>query len=636
MSLRHAIKILILEDSSEDVELNVRILQKNLEMPFNYKLAQNRNEYIQLIHEYNPDIILSDYQLPGFNGLEALKIALKGIPGIPFIIVTGSVNEETAVNCMKAGAWDYVIKENLIRLVPAINSAIEKQKYIIAQKNTSDALEKSERELTAIFNNTPAVIMVVSDDLKIIKINKTGLQISNKQFDEMFGKPIGYALLCKYCNNIDTCGNSEECANCGIKNLIKSTIRSGKNKNTTETIIESEVDGMFYTRMYLCYFEQLYDKPEKTALLTLIDITDRKNTEKKLIESEQKFRELADTLPEIVFEIDKDGKFEFLNKKAFQKYNLDLNSTDIRQLKLTDFIHPEDLEKIFDNMSRVFTGEKFSGNDYKSKLPDGTTGYFQIFNSPIIKNNKVTGIRGIAIDISERKKLEVELTKHKEQLEELVLERTKELEKKAAQIKESQLALSFLLDDVNESREELMASNREIKKLSQALEQSPTSVIITNIEGNIEYVNKKFTLVSGYTFEEAIGKNPRILNSGKHSKEFFIQLWDKIISGKNWYGEICNKKKNGNLYWEYTSISPLRNSEDKIINFIAVKDDITERKEIEEKLKEYTEELEVFNKAMVDRELKIIEMKEEVNRLCDELGREQKYPPVWNEKNIIN
>ena len=238
------------------------------------------------------------------------------------------------------------------------------------------------------------------------------------------------------------------------------------------------------------------------------------------------------------------------------------------------------------------------------------------------------------IDITERKNMEVELRQHRGQLEELVKNRTLELEEQANKIKESQAALSFLLDDVNESREELLASNREIKKLSQALEQSPTSIIITDIKGKIEYVNRQFLNTSGYLEDEIIGKNPRIQNSGVHSKEFFTKLWKTIMSGKNWYGEICNKKKTGELHWEYTSISPLRNSNQKIINFIAVKEDITERKEIEQKLKEYTEELELFNKVMVDRELKIIEMKEEVNALYQEFGKDIKYPPMWNDRPV--
>ena len=118
----------------------------------------------------------------------------------------------------------------------------------------------------------------------------------------------------------------------------------------------------------------------------------------------------------------------------------------------------------------------------------------------------------------------------------------------------------------------------ELKKLSKAVEQSPASVLITDKDGVIEYINPAFTGVSGYTFDEAVGKRPSILNSGKHPQQFYIDMWDTITNGNTWYGEIINKKKNGELYWENASISPLYNHNGEIDHYLAVKQDITERK----------------------------------------------------------
>lgn len=121
-------------------------------------------------------------------------------------------------------------------------------------------------------------------------------------------------------------------------------------------------------------------------------------------------------------------------------------------------------------------------------------------------------------------------------------------------------------------------------KLSKAIEQSPSSIVITDIEGNIEYVNPKFTEITGYTYEEAIGKSPRILKSGKHSKKFYEQLWNTILSGKDWHGEFLNKKKSGELYWEDALISPITNDKNEITHFVAIKEDITEKKLMLEKV----------------------------------------------------
>lgn len=125
---------------------------------------------------------------------------------------------------------------------------------------------------------------------------------------------------------------------------------------------------------------------------------------------------------------------------------------------------------------------------------------------------------------------------------------------------------------------------REIEKLMFSVNQSPASVVITDIDGNIEYVNKKFTEVTGYTFDEVKGKNPRILKSGEKSKDEYKELWDTIKSGKEWRGEFHNKRKDGTLYWELALIAPIIDKDGKIINFVAVKEDITERKRIENEL----------------------------------------------------
>ena len=118
----------------------------------------------------------------------------------------------------------------------------------------------------------------------------------------------------------------------------------------------------------------------------------------------------------------------------------------------------------------------------------------------------------------------------------------------------------------------LRESEVELIKLSSAVEQSPAVVVITDIEGNIEYVNPKFTELTGYSIEEAIGENPRILKSDKTSSEVYEDLWKTIMSGNEWRGEFCNKKKNGELFWEYGIISPVRDKKGVITNYISIKE----------------------------------------------------------------
>lgn len=130
----------------------------------------------------------------------------------------------------------------------------------------------------------------------------------------------------------------------------------------------------------------------------------------------------------------------------------------------------------------------------------------------------------------------------------------------------------------------------ELKKLSSAIEFSPVSVVITDDDGNIEYVNPNFTKLTGYTMSEVLGKNPQILKSGDQSKEFYKNLWDTIKSGETWHGEFHNQKKNGDLYWETASISPIMDK-GQITHFVAVKSNITELKKAYEELKKREQQL---------------------------------------------
>ena len=132
---------------------------------------------------------------------------------------------------------------------------------------------------------------------------------------------------------------------------------------------------------------------------------------------------------------------------------------------------------------------------------------------------------------------------------------------------------------------ELTQAENELHKLSQAVEQSPVSIIITDKIGNIEYVNPKFTKITGYIREEVIGKNPRILKSGEKSPDEYKELWKAITAGKEWKGNFHNRRKSGELYWENALISSLKNKHGEITHFIGIKEDITEQKTIENKLR---------------------------------------------------
>ncbi len=129
------------------------------------------------------------------------------------------------------------------------------------------------------------------------------------------------------------------------------------------------------------------------------------------------------------------------------------------------------------------------------------------------------------------------------------------------------------------------SAEERLRLLERAVEFSGSGVVITNVKGEIEYVNPAFSRMTGYSAEEVLGKTPRILKSGKHPPEFYADLWQTILRGEVWRGEMTNRKKDGSLYWEQQTIAPVRDGRGRITHFVAVKEDVTERKRTEQELK---------------------------------------------------
>ncbi len=137
----------------------------------------------------------------------------------------------------------------------------------------------------------------------------------------------------------------------------------------------------------------------------------------------------------------------------------------------------------------------------------------------------------------------------------------------------------------------ILQQNSEIQKLSHAVDQSPVSVMITNLKGEIDYVNPQFTKATGFTSDEVIGEKSVSINTGFHNKEFYKNLWETILAGDTWTGEFCNKRKDGEIFWEAATITGIKDSNGEITQFIAIKEDITEKKKA-------TEELDLLNQLV--------------------------------------
>jgi PAS domain S-box-containing protein len=166
------------------------------------------------------------------------------------------------------------------------------------------------------------------------------------------------------------------------------------------------------------------------------------------------------------------------------------------------------------------------------------------------------------------------------------------------------------LDNLHRSMESFypgkMDENLLFKRLNEAVMQSANTIVITNLDGNIVFANPKFEETTGYTLKEAYMKNPRILKSGDQPISYYKELWKTISSGKVWKGEFKNKNKFGKYYWESATITPVKNAAGEVVEYLAIKEDITERKLVEEKLEKALVDMEISNweYKMLNKDLK--------------------------------
>lgn len=154
---------------------------------------------------------------------------------------------------------------------------------------------------------------------------------------------------------------------------------------------------------------------------------------------------------------------------------------------------------------------------------------------------------------------------------------------------------------VNQDITEQKAAEEELRQMRQAVEYAPGAVVITDLSGRIEYVNGKFVEITGYTVEEALGNNPRILKSGRHPAEFYEEMWETLRHGRVWRGEICNRRKSGPFFWESAAIAPVRNAQGEVTHFVALKEDITARKQNERELAASLQEKEILLREVYHR-----------------------------------
>ena len=317
-------RVLILEDLPTDAELARREIRQ-VAPCCEFLVVENRQEFEEALATFRPDIVVSDYKLPRFDGMAALQLAQKHDPDMPFIIVTGSINEETAVECIKAGAWDYVIKEHLGRLGPAFVNAIGQKRLRKERRLAEEKFRESEELYRKIFEDHAAVKMMIDPDTgAILDANNAAAKFygwSREKLRTLRIQEINILSADEVKAEMEKARGLER-----VQFEFRHRLADGSLRDVSVYSGRIEVKG-------------------KTILHSIIhDITDRKLAEASLSLSESRLRNYVDNAPIGIFQFDGEGRFLDANPAVLQFTGY--GAGEIRQLSILDLVPEENREDV--------------------------------------------------------------------------------------------------------------------------------------------------------------------------------------------------------------------------------------------------------------------------------------------------
>ncbi|HNW90933.1 MAG TPA: PAS domain S-box protein [Bacteroidales bacterium] len=388
-------KVLIVEDNPPDVDLAKREVRHALES-VEFSDVYTEEKFLDSLKNFKPDIIVSDFSMPNFDGLMVIKLTKKHSPLTPVIIFTGSIDEETAAETVKAGAVDYVIKEHTIRLRQAILLALEKKQMWQERLITEEKLRESEERFRILFEQAADGIIRVGQDGTIIDINASGLEMTGYHKAELVKKNVSIIFLKEELNKKPI---RYDLLNKGITIKNERTLLK-KDGNTCEVEMHSKM------------------MPDKTYQSIARDITQRKKVERELRDSEERLQNVIQSLPVGVV-IHSNKKILFANPAAYKLMEFPANQS-LSEYNILDFIHPDyqklALKRIEQTVSKTIKNELVEQEFLtftKKKIS------VEVTSLPLVQKEGLS-VMSVFNDITSRKQAEKEIRDSEERLNNLI------------------------------------------------------------------------------------------------------------------------------------------------------------------------------------------------------------------------
>ncbi len=525
------VKILIVEDE-KIASAQLKKMLSNLGFDV-VGSADSGNDAIIKAAKLNPDLILMDICLEcGMDGIEtALRIRAEN--PIPVIFLTGDSDEATIHRSQACEPYGYIIKPyNMAMLNAAVTTALHRYE-----------LEKQTAAIKGELLTHQVELEMQNEELRKIQDE---LSVSKERYFDLFDlAPVGYFSLNE--SGIIIEANLTAASLLGVvrNSLVsqpfyryifsddQSIYRLYNNelvnswKPQKYEIRMARPDGTFFWVMMESSAAGIINYKSMCRVI-ISDITDRKKVEESQKQVTSLLQSTLESTTDGILVVDLNGKVTSFNKKFGELWHIPQKLIDTGDDNILIAFILDQLKEPGFFLAKV--KELYKQPDKESfdiiEFKDGRV--FERYSRPQQIDDKIAGRVWNFRNITDLKQADI-----------------------------------------------------KIHKLIKAVEYSPATVVITDNKGNIEYVNRKFVELTGYSSEEVIGKYPGILQSGNTPDELYKELWDTISSSKEWQGTFQNKKKNGGLYWESASIAPIINENGEITNYIAIKEDITERVMIE-------------------------------------------------------
>jgi PAS domain S-box-containing protein len=408
-----------------------------------------------------------------------------------------------------------------------------------------EVLRRRETQLRATLDSTADGVLAVDNEGKVI--------LASRRFTELWRIP----------QSVMARGNERALLDFVLDQLTDPNAFLGKvlllhGSDAVDLDTLTFKDGRFYERTSL---PMIMEGIRIGRVWNFRDISARKLAEDALRRSEDNFRRLIENSHDIIYTLNPDGVFTFVSPAwtVFLGHPVD----QVVGQPFQQFVHPDDLSSCMVFLKSVIeTGQRQEGVEYRVRHTDGVWRWHTSSVVPLRdEGGTVIGFEGTARDETGRKLAEAQVH--------TLLEESNRV----------RLALLGIVED--EARVEV-----DLRRLAMAIEQTHDTVVVTDREGAIQYVNPAFEQVTGYSQQEALGQNPRILKSGKHDAEFYRQMWAMLATGAAWSGHLINKRKNGTLYEEDATISPVRDTAGNVINYVAVKRDVSHEVQLEAQLRQ--------------------------------------------------